>query len=128
MCGMRRRHRSGGSKDEPKEIAREPGRPHLVNAEAFDKRTITACRARGYGAQPGYRETLRVLKPGGHFLFNAWDRIAENEFAGVVTQVLAALFPQDPPDFMARTPHGYFDVERIRDELVGALDFSRDKG
>lgn len=23
-----------------------------------------------------YRETLRVLKPGGHFLFNTWDRIA----------------------------------------------------
>jgi SAM-dependent methyltransferase len=67
-----------------------------------------------------YRETLRVLKPGGHFLFNTWDRIAENEFAGVVTQVLAAVFPQDPPDFMARTPNSYFDVERIRDELVGA--------
>jgi ubiquinone/menaquinone biosynthesis C-methylase UbiE len=67
-----------------------------------------------------YRETRRVLKPGGHFLFNTWDRIAENEFAGVVTQVLAALFPQDPPDFMARTPHGYFEVERIRDELLRA--------
>ena len=52
----------------------------------------------------GYREARRVLKPGGHFLFNAWDRIAENEFVGVVTQVLAALFPQDPPDFVARTP------------------------
>jgi ubiquinone/menaquinone biosynthesis C-methylase UbiE len=68
----------------------------------------------------GYREAHRVLKTGGHFLFNAWDRIAENEFAAVVTLVLAAVFPQDPPDFMARTPHSYFDVERIRDELVGA--------
>jgi SAM-dependent methyltransferase len=67
-----------------------------------------------------YRETLRVLKPGGHFLFNTWDRIAENEFAGIVTQVLAAVFPQDPPDFIARTPHSYFDVERIRDKLVRA--------
>src|SRR5215212_7120769 len=28
-----------------------------------------------------YRETKRVLKPGGHFLFNVWDRIEENEFA-----------------------------------------------
>jgi ubiquinone/menaquinone biosynthesis C-methylase UbiE len=68
----------------------------------------------------GYREAHRVLKPGGHFFFNTWDRIAENEFAGVVTKVLAALFPQDPPDFMARTPHGYFEVERIRDELLRA--------
>ena len=66
------------------------------------------------------REARRVLKPGGHFLFNAWDQIAENEYADVVSQALAALFPQDPPDFMARTPHGYFDVERIREELVRA--------
>jgi hypothetical protein len=30
---------------------------------------------------------------------------------------LTALFPQDPPLFMARTPHGYHDVARIREEL-----------
>ena len=59
----------------------------------------------------GYRQAHRVLKPGGQFFFNVWDRIAENEFAGVVSQALASLFPQDPPDFMARIPHGYFDVE-----------------
>ena len=28
----------------------------------------------------GYREAKRVLKPGGYFLFNAWDRIEENVF------------------------------------------------
>ena len=33
-----------------------------------------------------YAEARRVLKPGGHFLFNVWDSIAENEFADVVTQ------------------------------------------
>jgi ubiquinone/menaquinone biosynthesis C-methylase UbiE len=68
----------------------------------------------------GYREARRVLKPGGHFFFNVWDRIAENEFADVVTEALAALFPQDPPRFMARTPHGYHDVARIREELTAA--------
>lgn len=67
----------------------------------------------------GYREARRVLKPGGHLLFNVWDQIAENEFAGVVTQALAAVFPHDPPDFMARTPHGYFDVERIAMSWLG---------
>jgi SAM-dependent methyltransferase len=67
----------------------------------------------------GYREARRVLKPGGHFLFNAWDRIAENEFGGVVTQAFAALLTQDPLDFVARTPYGY-DVERIREELTRA--------
>jgi ubiquinone/menaquinone biosynthesis C-methylase UbiE len=64
-----------------------------------------------------YKEARRVLKAGGRFMFNVWDRIALNEFADVVTQALAALFPQDPPRFMARTPHGYHDVERIRREL-----------
>jgi ubiquinone/menaquinone biosynthesis C-methylase UbiE len=68
----------------------------------------------------GYREARRVLKPGGHFFFNVWDRISENEFAEVVTQALATLFPQDPPRFLARTPHGYHDVEKIRAELTAA--------
>lgn len=67
-----------------------------------------------------YKEARRVLKPGGHYLFNVWDRISENEFADVVTQALAALFPRDPPRFLARTPHGYHDLERIREELTAA--------
>jgi ubiquinone/menaquinone biosynthesis C-methylase UbiE len=68
----------------------------------------------------GYREARRVLKPGGHFFFNVWDRISENEFADVVTEALATLFPHDPPRFMARTPHGYHDVEQIRKEVHAA--------
>ena len=68
----------------------------------------------------GYKEARRVLKPGGQFLFNVWDKISENEFADVVTEALAAIFPSDPPRFMARTPHGYHDVEQIRHELSGA--------
>jgi ubiquinone/menaquinone biosynthesis C-methylase UbiE len=65
----------------------------------------------------GYSEALRVLRPRGRFLFNVWDRISDNHFADVVTGALAALFPEDPPLFMARTPHGYHDVARIREEL-----------
>jgi len=76
----------------------------------------------------GYEEARRVLKPGGHFFFSVWDRISENEFADVVTQALASVFPHDPPRFMARTPHGYHDVERIREELnaVGFRNISVD--
>src|SRR6202012_2318163 len=54
----------------------------------------------------GYREARRVLKPGGRFFFSVWDEISENEFADVITQALAELFPDDPPLFLARTPHG----------------------
>lgn len=68
----------------------------------------------------GYKEARRVLKRGGRFFFNVWDRISENEFADVVTQTLAKLFPQDPPQFMARTPHGYHDVEKISEQLTAA--------
>jgi ubiquinone/menaquinone biosynthesis C-methylase UbiE len=76
----------------------------------------------------GYKEARRVLRPGGHFLFNVWDQISENEFADIVTEALAVLFPLDPPRFMARTPHGYHDVERIRAELnaAGFADISLD--
>jgi ubiquinone/menaquinone biosynthesis C-methylase UbiE len=72
----------------------------------------------------GYREAKRVLKTGGHFLFNVWDRIEENVFADDVTNALAKLFPDDPPRFMVRTPHGYHDTALIRRELEAA-GFSR---
>jgi len=68
----------------------------------------------------GYKEARRVLKPGGHFFFNVWDRISENEFADVVTGALATILSNDPPRFMARTPHGYHDVATLREELAMA--------
>ena len=68
----------------------------------------------------GYKEARRVLRPGGRFLFNVWDRISENVFAEVVTEALAGLFPRDPPLFMARTPHGHHDIGKIRSELTTA--------
>ena len=61
-----------------------------------------------------------MLRPEGHFFFNVWDRIDENEFAGAVTDALVAVFPDDPPRFMARTPHGYHDVDAIRADLATA--------
>ena len=68
----------------------------------------------------GYREALRVLKPGGRFLFNVWDRIEHNDFARIVTDTAGAMFPTDPPMFLARTPHGYHDTEQIDVELQKA--------
>ena len=67
-----------------------------------------------------YREAKRVLKPGGRFLFNVWDRIEENVFADDVTTALAGMFPNDPPRFLARTPHGYHDRDLIRSDLEKA--------
>jgi SAM-dependent methyltransferase len=65
-----------------------------------------------------FSEALRVLNPGGVFVFNVWDRIEENEFADTVTTALASVFPEDPPRFLARTPYGYFDCATITRDLV----------
>src|SRR5262249_42586964 len=67
-----------------------------------------------------YREAKRVLKPGRRYLFSVWDRIEENEFDHTVTDAVAALFPDDPPRFFARTPHGYYDTSQIDNELRAA--------
>jgi SAM-dependent methyltransferase len=65
-----------------------------------------------------FAETRRVLKPGGVFIFNVWDRIQENEFADTVTTALEKFFPNDPPRFLVRTPHGYHDPETIKRDLA----------
>ena len=65
-----------------------------------------------------FAEARRVLRPGGTFLFNVWDRIEDNEFADCVTQAMARLFPSDPPRFLARLPHGYYDQAVIGSALV----------
>jgi len=65
-------------------------------------------------------EARRVLRPGGVLVFNVWDRIEENEFADTVTAALASVFPEDPPRFLARTPHGYHERSRIEQDLVSS--------
>jgi SAM-dependent methyltransferase len=67
-----------------------------------------------------FAEARRVLRPDGVLLFNVWDRIEENELADTVTTALAALFPTDPPRFLARTPHGYHDRSIIERDLAAA--------
>ena len=67
-----------------------------------------------------FAEARRVLRPGGLFLFNVWDRIEDNEFADVITTELASRYPADPPRFLARTPHGYADRATIERDLSAA--------
>jgi SAM-dependent methyltransferase len=65
-----------------------------------------------------FSEARRVLRSGGVFMFSVWDRLEDNEFADTVTTALEAVFPADPPRFMARVPHGYHDVGVIRRDLA----------
>ena len=67
-----------------------------------------------------FAQMHRVLRAGGVLLFNVWDRIEENEFAHVVTTALESLFPEDPPRFLARTAHGYYNQATIEQDLQAA--------
>lgn len=70
-----------------------------------------------------FSEVRRVLRPNGLFIFNVWDRIEHNEFADTITQALAGLFPEDPPRFLPRIPHGYHNLSAIVADLArGGFD------
>jgi SAM-dependent methyltransferase len=63
-------------------------------------------------------EAHRVLRTGGSFIFSVWDGIEQNEFADAVTTALAAVFPDQPPQFLARIPHGYHDQAVIGSDVA----------
>ena len=67
-----------------------------------------------------YVEVRRVLRRSGVVVFNVWDEIASNDFAATVTDAVAEVYLDDPPRFMARTPHGYHDEAVIREDLIAA--------
>ena len=64
-----------------------------------------------------FAEASRVLRKGGTFLFSVWDRIAANDFVATATDALSARFPDNPPVFMARVPHGVFDTNLLTSQL-----------
>ena len=70
--------------------------------------------------EAAYREARRVLRPGGRLVFSVWDRIEENDFAETAVRSVAALYPQDPPMFLARTPHGHHDSAALEAQLRAA--------
>jgi ubiquinone/menaquinone biosynthesis C-methylase UbiE len=45
------------------------------------------------------RETFRVLRPGGVYLFNAWGPLADNPVPRITHETVATFFPADPPQF-----------------------------
>jgi len=67
-----------------------------------------------------YSEVRRVLREGGDFVFSMWDTLEVNEFAFEVTRALAELFPDDPPSFLERTPHGHYRPDEYHSDLAAA--------
>ena len=67
-----------------------------------------------------YAEVARVLEPGGNFLFNCWGPIATHQVEATVMAALAQTFPDDPPTFLARLPHGYHNADIVASDLKAA--------
>jgi ubiquinone/menaquinone biosynthesis C-methylase UbiE len=68
----------------------------------------------------GYSEARRVLRPGGHFIFNVWNSLDKSPIAQTVHDTVAALYPDDPPSFFTRVPWGYHDIRRIEQDVRAA--------
>lgn len=66
-----------------------------------------------------YREVLRVLKPGGTYVFNTWGTLDENQFARIAFDVAKGFFPSDPPGFY-QVPFSYADEDVVLAESKAA--------
>ena len=60
-----------------------------------------------------FSEARRVLKTGGLFLFNVWDRIEQNPVVHTYAQVIEGMFPGDK-EFHFRAPYEMHDPELLR--------------
>jgi ubiquinone/menaquinone biosynthesis C-methylase UbiE len=67
------------------------------------------------------RETFRVLKPGGIFIFSVWDAIEHNDLPHIAHSIISKFFEDNPPDFYD-VPFSFHDPETIR-SLVSAAGF-----
>lgn len=64
-----------------------------------------------------HEEARRVLRSTGHYLLVSFDRLERNAVANAAGNAVAALFPDDPPDYMERGPFSYSDPARIAHDL-----------
>ena len=65
-----------------------------------------------------FREARRVLRPGGHFVFNVWDSVDDNSVVAALLAGLRRWRPDQPSWFMERTPCGYRDPAIIQADLA----------
>ncbi|HWY40898.1 MAG TPA: class I SAM-dependent methyltransferase [Chthoniobacterales bacterium] len=65
------------------------------------------------------RESYRVLRQGGLFLFNVWDSLDANPFAQIAHTTIASFFDHDPPKFY-EIPFSLHESRLVRELLRGA--------
>jgi ubiquinone/menaquinone biosynthesis C-methylase UbiE len=64
-----------------------------------------------------FREALRVLAPGGRYLFNVWDALGRNEVADVVSRAVAIELGPGEQTFLERAPYANGDPAAIERKL-----------
>jgi SAM-dependent methyltransferase len=69
--------------------------------------------------EKSYREAHRVLIPGGRYLFSVWDEHRFNPAPRLVHELLAGLFPDDPPGFY-EVPFAYHRLDPVREAVTAA--------
>lgn len=72
-----------------------------------------------------FREARRVLKAGGTFLFNVWDRMESNPHAVAYAAVMEALFPGDA-EMRFTVPYDMHDPALLR-RFLGAAGFREER-
>lgn len=68
-----------------------------------------------------FREARRVLRPGGTYLFNVWDRIEANPHAAANVKALSKLFPEDR-ELSSTSPYEMHD-RRLLETLLTQAGF-----
>lgn len=66
-----------------------------------------------------FREALRVLRPGGTYLFNVWKSMDDNPFSNIAFDITAELFSDNPPTFY-RVPFSYPDPDVVAADMKAA--------
>jgi SAM-dependent methyltransferase len=66
-----------------------------------------------------FGEARRVLRADGRFVLVVWDCIEENGITYAVSEAVREMFPDDPPEFFPKIPHGYSDRTQIEGDLRG---------
>jgi ubiquinone/menaquinone biosynthesis C-methylase UbiE len=74
--------------------------------------------------EKSYREAYRVLRPGGRYFFSVWDAHRFNPAPRLVHELVARLFPADPPRFY-EVPFAYNRIDPIKEAVseAGFTDF-----
>jgi len=67
----------------------------------------------------GFREALRVLRPGGHFLFNLWDRFEANLRSPlrIAARTVGSIVGRDPVSLMSPP---YYDDPVVQSDVAAA--------